>query len=372
MDWAAGLLGGVAGVGTAVDQVAAERRRILAEHLKLQALEDIEKRADTRRHGYAKELQGERIGHEERQTEKTLGSHEKVAELGRTSAEKISEAGIKSHEKIASEQNVSAAAIASERNAMLKEIADMENSMKERILGEDLKGRKAAEMKAKVMAYTEARKVLEGGGSTDEANAVLDAADLPTFEEYIKEPATEGGLFGWGAKPAVKGRRLQGTGAKAEETTAKPTDQGGAVTPGAKGTTPGEPTSDVGADIKALLEAGRGTGPVATEKKQAGIIPTPREAGAATPEQPAPAARGLIPKRPDLTAETGKPEIMTIEGMQVKAVGGTYEVYDKASKVWRKPTREEKLKIREAMEPKGYGINIGIRQEEREPEKIQW
>lgn len=310
-DWAAGLLGGVMGVGKAVDEIGTEKRKELAEHLKMQALEKIEERADVRRHGYAKELAGEEMDFRKGESAVERKSREDIAGKGITSAEKI----------------------ASERNEALKWIAKLETDMKERVLGEDKKGREAQEMRAKVAAFTEARHVLEGGGSTEEANAVLEAAGLPTYEEYIKEPGSEGGIFGWGKTAPVMGRRLQGTTGAAAETKQ---GEGGTTTVKTETTTPsGQPTG-LKSDLDRLVAEGRKTMPPATEAKPEKI------------EQPTGKA-GMIGDASAAGTDTAKveekEEILTIEGMQVKRIGDKFEVYDEATKKWRAPTGRERAII---------------------------
>jgi hypothetical protein len=208
MDWAAGLLGGVMGAGSAINQLSEERRKELAENLRRQALEDMQGRLDLKKHGYEKEIHATDTASREKIASEGLTSQEKIASEHRTSAEKIASEGLTSQEKIASEHRTSAEKIASDRNTLEKWIHEQENNLKAKINTENISTRKAAEMKAKIAAYTEARHVLENNGSTEEANAVLEAADLPTYEDYVKEPGSEGGLFGWGKKEPIIGRRL--------------------------------------------------------------------------------------------------------------------------------------------------------------------
>ena len=202
----------------AVNEIAEDKRKQLAEKLKMDALAEIQMRQGEREHGYAKELQGEKIKAE--------------TEL---QGEKIKAESDLTDKKISSDEK-----IASDRNAMLERIAGMENSMKDRMLKMDAKTNAAQMMRAQVAAFTEARKVLEGGGTTEEANAVLEAAGLPAMEEYIADPGSSG-FFGIGGREPKIGRRVAGSG--------------GILSGGGSG---------LSAELDALLQEGLGT----TRKEQ--------------------------------------------------------------------------------------------------------
>jgi hypothetical protein len=177
------------GTGKAVTEITEDRRHELAQHLKLQALEEMNKRQGEREHGYAKERQGTQI-----EAEKEMSGAE-----------------IKSREGISATERGSAEKIASERNATLEKISKMELDMKERMLGADKKSTEAQMLRAKIDALTESRKIAEAGGSIDEINAPLRTAGLPEMEEYTIEEGSFG-FLGIGSKEPVKGRRFKGSG----------------------------------------------------------------------------------------------------------------------------------------------------------------
>jgi hypothetical protein len=173
----AGLLGGIIGTSHAVDELSAERRHEMALNLRREALAEIDRKHQAR---------------------------------GFTHAESLQEADIASREKQSAEDIKSREKIASGRNTVLEKIAGMENSMKKRLLAADKKSTEAKNLRARIAALTEARKVIEGGGSTDEANAVLEVAGLPLMEEYIVEEGRTG-ILGFGKKEPVTGRRVAGS-----------------------------------------------------------------------------------------------------------------------------------------------------------------
>ena len=185
-DAVSGLLGGITGVSNAVNELSAERRKEMAESLRREALAELEKKYQERGFKHAEGMQGENI-----KARKAEGA-----------------ADITSQEKIASE-----------RNAMMEKLSKAEMAMKQQGFNMDKKSTEAQKMNAIRAAFTEARKVLEGGGSTEEANAVLEAVGAPPLEEFIKEegsPGYLGGLlFGIGSKDPVIGRRVQQGGGEA-------------------------------------------------------------------------------------------------------------------------------------------------------------
>jgi hypothetical protein len=92
-----------------------------------------------------------------------------------------------------------------------KELADKENELKKIMIDGKIDANKAATMRARVAAYTEARKVLEGGGTIDQANIVLESVGLPGLEEFTIQEES-----GWGPwkKEEEKGYRIAGSGRK--------------------------------------------------------------------------------------------------------------------------------------------------------------
>jgi len=190
-DAVSGLLGGITGVSNAVNELSAERRKEMAETLRREALAELEKKYQERGFKHAEGMQGENI-----KARKAEGA-----------------ADITSREKIASD-----------RNAMLEKLSKAELAVKQQGLNMDKKSTEAQNLKAKISAFTEARKIIEGGGSTEEANAVLDAAGLPSMEEYEIEPGREG-ILGFFQKDPVVGRRVAGS-AGSGETNAMPASGG--------------------------------------------------------------------------------------------------------------------------------------------------
>ena len=210
-----GLLGGVMGGSNAVNELSGERRKLLAEKLKMDAMEEIQMRSDTRRFGHEKGLQQENIKAEDSRATKKMESTERISEKETSSREKIS----------------------SERNATLERIANMENEIKEKMHSAQMGSNEAQVMRAKVAALAEARKVIENGGTTEEANAVLETVGLPPFEEYVMDEGSEG-ILGFGKKEPVIGRRL--SGGKSQT--------GGTQTGGG-----------LSSELQALLEEGKGS-----------------------------------------------------------------------------------------------------------------
>jgi len=178
VDWASGLLGGIMGGGNAVADIAMDKRKELAERLKMEAQAEIDKAYQGRafKHdesmtdkkiGADKELQGEGFKHESAMTDKKIGSDEKMA---------------------------------SEHNQLLRDLAAQENSLKRELSKVDQASTAAAEMRAKIAAFTEARNILASGGSTDEANAPLMSIGLPGFSERVVDEGSEG-FLGIGDRP---------------------------------------------------------------------------------------------------------------------------------------------------------------------------
>ena len=184
-----GLLGGIMGVSNAVNELSAERRKEMAIALRQEAMAELEKKYQERGFKHAEGMQAKDI---------TTSKEEGAANRQARAAE--SEADITSREKIATD-----------RNAMLEKLSKAEMAMKQQGLNMDKKSTEAQNLKAKISAFTEARKIIEGGGSTEEANAVLDAAGLPSMEEYEIEPGREG-ILGFFQKDPIVGRRVAGSG----------------------------------------------------------------------------------------------------------------------------------------------------------------
>jgi hypothetical protein len=167
-----GLLGGARGFAGAVTTIAEDKRKQLAEKLKMEAIAEIDKAHQARGFAHDKEIQA-------------------------TDAE-LKEKDIASREKVASD-----------RNATMERIAKMETDMKQRMLSQDVSKSEAQDLKNKIAASAESRKILEGGGSTEEANAVRQQAGLPLLEEFIAEEGREG-ILGFFKKDPVIGRRVEG------------------------------------------------------------------------------------------------------------------------------------------------------------------
>ena len=334
MDWAAGLLGGVMGAGTAIDQIGTEKRKELAEHLKMQALEKIEERADIRRHGQAKELQGEKMEHETGLQEKDIGSREKIAGEGITSAEKI----------------------ASERNQMYRDLAKERNRLDEKLRQTQENTEENKRLKIKSDTVTKAMKYLQEGGDLEGAQAMLDAAEVDySLETYVKTPATEGGIFGWGAEPEVTAERIKIGKPSATET--KPGES--------------EPT-DLKSDLARLVAKGKEPMPPATEAKpekvetdKAGMIgdaAVPREEKVLPPKTEEAEGLPLIkpPARPLYGAEEEGGTIGgEIGGAVAGAAKGTAEYLKKRQAEAKKAEEEYRKEVeRDIKEAKKLGLTL--------------
>lgn len=177
-DFVSGLLGGVMGTANAVNELSAERRKEMAIALRREALAELDRQSTAQKHGYDVELQGRDIA-----ARKTEG------EADRSSREGMADARIKSMEKL----------------------SQAEMDMKNKLLSMDKKSTKAQMVKTKISAFSEARKLLENGGTTAEANIVLEAAGLPLMEDVIVEEGREG-ILGFFAKDPVVERRVEGSG----------------------------------------------------------------------------------------------------------------------------------------------------------------
>ena len=286
----AGLLGGAMGAGSAMNEVGKSALEDLRTRLRDEALAELQAKRDERQHGYNKEL-----SKEERESRVEEGRLDRESAEGMykgkiASAEGISSAGIKSAEKIASD-----------KNAMLERLAKAENALKKDILAEDKKGNTAQEMRATVAAYAEARRVIEGGGSTDEANAVLEAVGLPGFEEFVTDPGSKG-FFGFGGTPPTVGRRIEG-------------QTGGA---------------GVSNDLESLLALGRNADAPRTTPRKDPVAGSGNETpGAAQGPEPRPKPKGILggetilhtktdidpdPKNWDVRNEVGQYFMITKDG----------------------------------------------------------
>lgn len=270
VDWTAGLLGGVAGGAKAVQTLSEERRRELAEQLKREALEAIAERSDARRHGYDKELQETDIAARDARSQRELNAGYNIAQEKMRSSEKI----------------------AGDRNAMMEKIANMENRIREKRLSTDKDSNEAAIMNAQIRAFTEARKIGENGGSTDEMNAVLTAAGLPPLEDFEITPAKPG-FLGFGDEPAVMGRRPVTSGMKPA---------------GDQEATSGQAPTGMSAQLASLLEASQGKTEPGTEpeRQDEGILRTsPRQ------DTPEPVDNQYAPRK-----EPGTKGLLESEGTQ--------------------------------------------------------
>lgn len=213
-----GLLGGVIGGAKAFSEISKEQRKDLAEKLKREAEAEVQKLYQERGFKHAEGLQESDISAQkelqanEIRLRKDLSTEEKNAALERLglqldSAEKIVGRQIDTQKSIASEGNISAEKMSDEKNKMLKQISDNEIALKDRLSQVEKKSTEAQMMRAKIAAYTESRRVLEGGGSTEEANSILETAGLPLFEDYVVSPGKPG-ILGFGKEDPVMGRRV--------------------------------------------------------------------------------------------------------------------------------------------------------------------
>lgn len=278
LDFMAGLLGGISGGAKAVEKLSEERRRELAEKLKREALEDIAKRSDERRYKYDKALQ-----------ETDIAAKKELSETGLAAKSEMEQRRLDTGYTESQEKMRSAEKIASKRNAMMKEIAVMENRTRERMLKTNKNSNEAAIMNAKIKAYAEARKVGENGGTTEEMNAVLDAAGLPPLEEFEVKPAKKG-FLGFGSEPSVIGRR---------PTTTK------------EGQVNGAQQGGMSSFLQGLIDESQG---VKQEPTQTDEISVPEQSrpGFLETEQPTPDKQDIVGLRPEITEPSDNPETWNV------------------------------------------------------------
>ena len=259
-----GLLGGVIGGTKAFSEISKEQRKDLAEKLKREAEAEVQKLYQERGFKHAEGLQESDINAQKQlqaneiKLRKDLSAEEKNAALERLglqldSSEKIVGQQLDTQKSIASEGNVSTEKMSDEKNKMLKQISDNEIALKDRLAQVDKKSTEAQMMKAKIAAYTESRRVLEGGGSTEEANSILETAGLPRFEDYVVSPGKPG-ILGFGKEEPVIGRRVVGSGE----------NPAGATPPAAENMST---SSSAASDLEGLLAIGR-------KKQQPQAVPT--------------------------------------------------------------------------------------------------
>ena len=167
VDWTAGLLGGVAGLGKGMAEMAADKRKELAKRLRMEAQAKIDK-----------EMQQAGFTHAEGLTDKKIASSEKIA---------------------------------GDRNQLMRDLAAQEDALKREMLQAKQDGAKAAEMRATIAAFAEARNILANGGTTEEANAPLIAIGLPGFSERVVDEGSEG-FLGFGKRPPKIERVWDGSG----------------------------------------------------------------------------------------------------------------------------------------------------------------
>ena len=164
----------------------------------MKAMAEINQKTDERRFGYDKELQGER----------------QTFEAGQNKEKRDFDKGlfgdeIKFKETQAAADRASAEGMAGARNAMTERLAKMENDLQAEKNKADKDDAYARNLQARIKAIEESRKITEMGGSIDEINAPLEAAGLPTMEEYEMVPGKKG-LFS--DEPPVTGMRRKGSG----------------------------------------------------------------------------------------------------------------------------------------------------------------
>lgn len=165
-----GLLGGIQAGARAVEQLSDDKLKALAEKLKMDALEAMDKRRELRGQKFQT---SERIAREGFQAgESKLGRTFEAGEglLGRKSAEKISEAGLLSQETRATAKLDLDKIIVAET----KRYHDLTIKAKEG-------STEAATRRAQVDAWKEVGKISERFGSIDEMNGVLAAAGISDY-----------------------------------------------------------------------------------------------------------------------------------------------------------------------------------------------
>ena len=269
VDWASGLLGGVMGGGNAVADIAQDKRKDLAERLKMEAQAEIDAA-----------YQGRAFKHDEGQTDKKIKADTDLTER-----------------KIGSDEK-----LAGEHNQLLRDLAAQENSLKRELSKVDKASSEAAEMRAKIAAFTEARNILASGGSTDEANAPLMSIGLPGFSERVVDEGSDG-FLGIGDRPRKIERTWDGA----------PSDGGGS---------PGSTLKD---ELDSLLNEGMGDKPKpppAPPKSDAGgFLSSAQAAGPETSQGKAPTSSA--PKiNPDLPKNAREWNVDESGDVPVAKVGG--------------------------------------------------
>lgn len=229
----AGILGGIAGGAQKVVEVSDDQRKSLAEKLKMEALEAMQGRQAATEHGYRMEEQGVDI-----KARADLSASEQGAVDKRLDTE------------IAANKDITSMKIKAD-----KELADKEASLKERMLSQDIKQTEIGTIKNQIAAYGEARKTIENGGTIEDANMILEAAGLPGMEEYVIDPGSEGGWFGWGKREPVTGKRMKGSGLINSEITTGETDLSGEG-------------NNLKSDLDRLIAEGKKKTPASSERAQ--------------------------------------------------------------------------------------------------------
>ena len=200
-----GLLGAAKGAGEATNAIGEDVRRQLSRKAMLQAEEEMRRRLGQEQDERALERQREQQGFLGEQNEQQRNTQYNIAEQNRLSREKV---------------------------------AKMQMDLQQKQASATLSRAEADKTKTQVDAANKAAKILEAGGTTDEANMVLEAAGLPRIEKYTIKEEKSGFLWtDWGAEPAEFGYREEGSGinneldalyaAGLESTSGKPTKPGG-------------------------------------------------------------------------------------------------------------------------------------------------
>jgi hypothetical protein len=198
-----GLLGAAKGAGEATNAIGEDVRRQLSRKAMLQAEEEMRRRLGQEQDERALERQREQQGFLGAQNEQNRNTRYNIAEQNRLSREKV---------------------------------AKMQVDLQQKQASATLSKAEAAKTKTQVDAANKAAKILEAGGTTDEANMVFrsgrSAQDRKIHDQRGKV------RFPWlGAEPAEYGYREEGSGinndidalyaAGKESTSGKPTTPGG-------------------------------------------------------------------------------------------------------------------------------------------------
>lgn len=187
-------LGFLKGTAGAVEQLSDEKRKALAEKLRMDALEQMDIRAEKRRQKFTTSEREAVQVYGAGESEKQRGFLAGESDLERESRESISEAGITSREDISAN-----------RLALDETISKNLETWRGKTLEKQQSANEAAVRKNKLKAWEEVQKITKDIGLTsdniDQVNGVLQAGDVGQHFTSETIPGKKGGLLGRGGRP---------------------------------------------------------------------------------------------------------------------------------------------------------------------------